>query len=271
MAIRTKHSAHLLNGTVQADGWGYANQTDGSPSDLATHVEYHLEYQSSWSDFVGPPAMERRFYVETIRYVGRVLDTYNRTVQVMSDDWALVAFATVLDDNGDFVEREAGVNVEVDASPELVARWEEWRTLRAEFKAVQDRVRAARKAAKDAATEAATPRKGKLVVVAKGRKVPIGTAGEVLWEGQGTYGPTSKIRTTDGTEVWIATSNLEVGNYDRCTLKHQDCLDHEAQGLGRECNASRGIVPPVKRGLVTVARELAAKYQTKATKEAAPG
>ncbi len=259
MAIKTKRCASMTSGMVTA--YSYDSDKDGSPEDLATHVEYHLEYQSSWSDFVGPPAMERRFYVETIRYVGRVLETYVKEVREMSDVYALQTFATVLDDNGDFVEREAGGNVEVDASTELVARWTEWRSLRAEFKAVQDRVRAARKAAKDAAVEAAAPRKGKLVVVAKGRKTPIGTVGVVMWEGGGTYGPTSKIRTLEGKEIWIATSNLEVGDYNRCTLKHQDCLDHEAHGLGRECNATRGIVEPVKTDLVTVAREKAVKYQ----------
>lgn len=54
--------------------------------------------------------------------------------------------------------------------------------IKAAYAAYQQRQRDAR-AARHAKHEAATPSKGKLVKVIKGRKVPVGTVGRVFWHG----------------------------------------------------------------------------------------
>lgn len=74
-------------------------------------------------------------------------------------------------------------NAVVDATSEVVAKYKAWEAER------QQRERARRDA-----LEAATPRKGKRVVVRKGRKIPIGTEGDVFWCGQYEYGPLGHLR-----------------------------------------------------------------------------
>lgn len=53
-------------------------------------------------------------------------------------------------------------------------------------------------------------RKGKSVVVMKGRKVPHGLRGIVFWEGEGEYGPRIGIKDAAGEAHWTAASNVEV-------------------------------------------------------------
>ncbi|MBC8094084.1 MAG: hypothetical protein H7Y15_19550 [Pseudonocardia sp.] len=48
------------------------------------------------------------------------------------------------------------------------------------------------------------------VVVARGRKVPVGTTGVLTWVGEGDYGLRAGIRTGDGATVWTAAGNVEV-------------------------------------------------------------
>lgn len=102
----------------------------------------------------------------------------------------------------------------VDATPEVVAEYEAF-------------CAAARKraAAEKAAEEAATPRKGRTVKVVRGRKVPVGTVGTVIWYGAGkSFGPAPRyrggwsttapmrvgIKDAAGTVHWTAASNVEV-------------------------------------------------------------
>jgi hypothetical protein len=60
------------------------------------------------------------------------------------------------------------------------------------------------------AVEAATPRKGKVVEVFKGRKVPRGTRGKVIWLGDGDYGARVGIKDASGAVHWTAASNVRV-------------------------------------------------------------
>jgi hypothetical protein len=76
-----------------------------------------------------------------------------------------------------------------------------------------------------AAEDALTPAKGKAVKVVKGRKVPLGTEGVVIWVGEGRYyGPVPRykngwstkpaarvgLKTADGTTFFTAASNVVV-------------------------------------------------------------
>lgn len=55
----------------------------------------------------------------------------------------------------------------------------------------------------------------KVVKVIRGRKVPIGTTGEVMWMGDNGYGPQVGIRLLDGKVVFTAQRNVEVVLLDK--------------------------------------------------------
>ena len=87
----------------------------------------------------------------------------------------------------------------VDAPAELIAAY-------AGFRAAQ---RAAYTASL-AAAEAARVDTGKTVEVVKGRKVPVGTTGEVFWTGENKWGVRVGIKDADGEVHWTAASNCQV-------------------------------------------------------------
>lgn len=75
---------------------------------------------------------------------------------------------------------------------------------------------AAKAAAERAAYEAAqerrrqlAPAKGKVVVVARGRKVPKGTEGVVFWIGNNGYGESVGLLLADGSKVFTASKNCD--------------------------------------------------------------
>lgn len=70
--------------------------------------------------------------------------------------------------------------------------------------------RAAAAAAQRASAEAAVVCRGKMVEVFKGRKVPIGTTGEVFWLGVGNYGERVGLKDAAGNVHWTAKSNVRV-------------------------------------------------------------
>lgn len=94
----------------------------------------------------------------------------------------------------------------VDATPEVLAAYAEWEKKRwAEAQARADAERAARIEA-----EAKAPRKGRSVKVVRGRKVPIGFQGVVIWTGLDNWGKTRiGIKDRDGKVVFTAASNAE--------------------------------------------------------------
>jgi hypothetical protein len=63
--------------------------------------------------------------------------------------------------------------------------------------------------------EANTIRLHKLVKVFKGRKVPIGTEGEVFWMGDSGFGMSVGIRLLDGTKVFTSMKNVETVTVDK--------------------------------------------------------
>jgi len=57
--------------------------------------------------------------------------------------------------------------------------------------------------------------KGVTVRVVRGKKVPIGTTGVVIWFGDGKYGPRVGIKPAAGGEaVWTDAKNVEVAGAD---------------------------------------------------------
>jgi hypothetical protein len=86
----------------------------------------------------------------------------------------------------------------VDATPEVAARW-----------AAEVEQRNADYRARVAEAEAKAVVKGGHAKVVKGRKVPVGTEGTVIWIGAGRYGTRVGIKDAEGTVHWTARGNVE--------------------------------------------------------------
>jgi len=88
---------------------------------------------------------------------------------------------------------------EVDATPDV----------RAAYDAYTDKITAAH-VAYVAELEFNRVHKGKFVVVARGRKVPKGTRGQVFWIGNNGYGTSVGIITATGEKHFTALANVDV-------------------------------------------------------------
>ena len=144
----------------------------------------------------------------TETHVGRVIEVFNRDYRAMSDVYTYATFALVLTDEGKLSEILVNSNFEcdvgggravVDAIPEVLAQVE---ALRLAAQA------AAEKAAEE--REAARIVRGRRVRVVRGRKIPIGTEGEVSWYGQTQYGARVGIRDLQGNVQFTAATNVIV-------------------------------------------------------------
>jgi len=153
-------------------------------------------------------------------HVGRVLDIYSKVERIMSDVWDDVSYAVVLLDDGSTQTIHLGTTefgwnykAEIDAPAQVIADW-------------KARVEAAAKAAHEARMKyeaeerakqyeadckrsALAPTKGRTVTVVKGRKVPVGTAGVVVWEGSDSFRGEARIGIKDasGHVHYTAASN----------------------------------------------------------------
>jgi hypothetical protein len=87
----------------------------------------------------------------------------------------------------------------VDATPEVIAAWQAWSEVKRQEYLKRDREEQARKVSK-----------GKMVVVARGRKVPKGTTGIVFWYGAGQWGDRVGVKDSRGTVHWTAAVNCDV-------------------------------------------------------------
>lgn len=96
-------------------------------------------------------------------------------------------------------------NAQVDATPEVLAKYEAWKRQCAKERA--ERHAAAAEAKRLADLKA--PARGKLCRVVKGRKVPVGTEGVCVGLFDGSYGMRCGISDAEGTVHWTATSNVE--------------------------------------------------------------
>ncbi|MGH7175619.1 MAG: hypothetical protein ACREGR_04660 [Minisyncoccia bacterium] len=182
-------------------------------------------------------------------YEGQVLAAWNEIVRVMSDVWDDVMNYRVWTENGPVVvgpggglgyrdgefkylpgleqpaqDYDTGVVYEVvtdwkvDATEDVMARFAEYEVARREREAEEARKREEARQVAEAEKERRTVRRGKLVRVNRGRKVPKGTEGVCVWVGSGTYGDRVGVATSDrkGPDgryldvAWTALSNVDV-------------------------------------------------------------
>lgn len=164
---------------------------------------------------------------------GATLKTFSNVERVMSDVWEEVEYVAYWDGAKVVTAAVGGVlpyepapegtsvesrtTVTVDATPDVIALAAEYEARVAAERAKIEAERLARKRAEEKAREDATPYRGKIVRVARGRKVPIGLVGEVIWYGDGNFGRRVGIgrgaKGRDGkyTDVsWTAASNVDV-------------------------------------------------------------
>jgi hypothetical protein len=149
----------------------------------------------------------------------RAAKVWTACERIMSDVWANIRYAalitpegyrTVAVENDEFPSKDPLPKPTMADDAEQ-ALYEAWR--RAKANAARER-----RLKEEAAREARTVRKGKTVKVVKGRKVPRGTVGKVIWVGDGRWGKrvglaTSDLRDDRGWHVdveWTALSNVEV-------------------------------------------------------------
>lgn len=119
-------------------------------------------------------------------YVGRVLNVYRANFQAMSDVYTIATFATVVNDDGRIQNILVNANFEcdldngravVDADPQALEIKRAHDEKMEELRKMQEEL--ARKTAEERIRN--TPVKGKKMIVAKGRKAPVGTVGVVAY------------------------------------------------------------------------------------------
>lgn len=149
-------------------------------------------------------------------FTGMVLcPTFHLDTRIMSDVWEPRPFVKVW--TGSEVKTvPAGIKAEQDASPEILAEAQAWETAQGIAK-LQAQIAWRELAAKKEAERLRNlPEQGKLMRVAKGRKVPVGTVGTVFWIGPSDWGLRVGLALDDEKDdrgraknvAWIAASNL---------------------------------------------------------------
>lgn len=184
----------------------------------------------------------------TVTYEGRVLYTGERNYRDDSDFYALV-----WDDESESVKEVGyattrgwtyGNYATIDATPEVLDKAKNYYA-----KLLFERLKAA------AAADARTPKVGKTVKVVKGRKVPLGTVGEVFWTGEGGYfGPRPRFRsgawstkgepriglkTEAGEKFFLPAKNVEVLDPEEYL---PDLADLERESKRADVNTYRGMM-----------------------------
>lgn len=154
---------------------------------------------------------------EVTSHEGRVLSVYNREYRALSDVYTNATFALVVDPNDQVVEIMVNANFELDVSGGRATVDATAECL--QIKAEHDRKIAAAREAREAAARQAReeeernrPVKGKQMVVARGRKVPVGTVGTVAYiSGSGSVllKADNEWQDRKASGVWVAAHNLK--------------------------------------------------------------
>jgi|GEM_PF-5926192 len=150
---------------------------------------------------------------ESITHEGLVLSVEKTVDRVMSDVYADATYAHVWNPETEEIDRVLiGLAFECYQGPWGHAEEDAADAIHEHLA----RKKAERRAAIVAAArerEAARPAKGKILRVIKGRKTPIGTTGECIWEGPDKYrahGRRVGIKDHRGEVHWTSSNNVEV-------------------------------------------------------------
>lgn len=170
---------------------------------------------------------------EEVIGVGSTVAVYDRWQSRGWDDGDTVIYAVARNAAGEWQEFhvatvgcDAGNHAVVDATTEAAEAYEAHLRAEAERVARERAAEAARAEAERIARERVSPEKGAFVIVAKGRKVPVGAVGRLFYTAPSEYGMRAGIATSTRTEkrtgrngteydsaadvVWTALDNLAV-------------------------------------------------------------
>ena len=170
---------------------------------------------------------------EEVIGVGSTVAVYDRWQSRGWDDGDTVTYAVARNAAGEWQEFhvatdrcDAGNRAVIDATTEAAEAYEAHLRAEAERIARERAEEAARAEAERIARERVSPEKGAFVIVAKGRKVPVGTVGRLFYTASSEYGMRAGIATSTRTEkrtgrngteydsaadvVWTALDNLAV-------------------------------------------------------------
>lgn len=147
-------------------------------------------------------------------HIGMTVGVFQRSEQVMSDIFEMFTYAVCYDAATDsfknvYVNSDYGTTAayaEIDAEPELMVRYAEW-------KAEQEAMGAAGRFVSNLREELESLhhiQRGRMIRVVRGRKVAKGTEGRVFWYGESRYGMRIGIETSTGERIFVDGRNIEV-------------------------------------------------------------
>jgi len=98
---------------------------------------------------------------------------------------------------------------EIDCPESILQAWEGQKETDARQEAAARALREEEEEERQAEAELKAPKRGDAAVVVRGRNVPQGTRGRIIWEGVKEFGPRVGLKDADGKVHWTATSNVE--------------------------------------------------------------
>jgi len=169
---------------------------------------------------------------EEVIGVGSTVAVYDRWQSRGWDDGDTVTYAVARNAAGEWQEFhvatdrcDAGNRAVVDATTEAAEAYEAHLRAEAERVARERAAEAARAEAERVARERVSPDKGAFVIVAKGRKVPVGTVGRLFYTAPSEYGMRAGIATSTRTEKRTGRNGTE---YDSAADVAWTALDNLA-------------------------------------------
>lgn len=200
----------------------------------ATYDHPYLSHRQAVTAFCGgQPTPGYEVKVEERLGEGTTVEVVGRSVSRGWDDYDYCTYATFRTPEGEWREvyvssdsHDEGNYAAVDATEEVLAAWKAHLAAEQERREAKAQAEAERRLSERQAAERAAVERGRFVLVARGRKVPVGTVGRVFHIAVSEYGLRVGIATSTRTEkrlsargrevdaaldvAWVAADNLDV-------------------------------------------------------------
>lgn len=144
-------------------------------------------------------------------YDNRVVATFTRSEQIMSDIWEDVRHVIVWDDLTASVKDVWGDNAVIDAPADIIAKATDWKIddlLQLRKLDFAREVDAAKAKAQSIARD-------KMLRVVSGRKIAKGIEAQCFWYGETKWGFSVGLQMADGSRQFTSANNVEVINPER--------------------------------------------------------
>lgn len=141
-------------------------------------------------------------------YENRVVATFTRSEQVMSDIWDDIRHVIVWDDVTASVKDVWGDAAVVDAPADIITKATNWK--------IDDLLHVRKldylRSVDDAKAKAQRIGRNKMLRVVAGRKIAKGTEAQCFWYGETRWGFSVGLQMADGSRQFTSASNVEVVN-----------------------------------------------------------